>query len=160
MIASQEPAPDAPADPNSTVTVIVSTGPAAVEVPSVVNDDPATAQSTLRDAGLNVARSYTVDAANPTGKVALQQPAAGKKVKKGTTVTIFISVSGSIPDVRGMSLNEAKAVLTQQGYQIGNIAYTQDSSLQDGQVVRTEPEGNSQLKPGESVVIYVQRAGQ
>jgi beta-lactam-binding protein with PASTA domain len=160
VILSQEPGPDSPADPSGTVTVMVSTGPAAVEVPDVVNEDPEAAQSALRDAGLNVVRAYMVEAANPTGKVMLQDPPAKSRVKKGTRVTLRISVSGSVPDVRGMPIGEAKAALTQQGYQIGNIAYTQDSSLQDGQVVRTEPEANSQLKPGEVVVLYVQRSGQ
>ncbi len=58
-----------------------------------------------------------------------------------------------------MTLDEAKRALTEQGYQIGNIAYTQDSSLQDGQVVRTEPEANASVKPGESVNITVMRSG-
>jgi serine/threonine-protein kinase len=68
-------------------------------------------------------------------------------------------VSGSIPDVTGMTLDEAKRALVASGYQIGNIAYTQDSSLQDGQVVRTEPEANSVLKPNESVNLTVMRSG-
>ena len=70
-----------------------------------------------------------------------------------------MSVSGSIPDVTGMSLDEAKRALIDQGYQIGNIAYTQDSSLEDGKVVRTEPEANASVKPGESVNLTVMRSG-
>jgi serine/threonine-protein kinase len=80
-------------------------------------------------------------------------------VKKGTTVTIYWSVSGTIPDVTGMTLDEAKRTLLASGYQIGNIAYTQDSSLQDGQVVSTEPEANAVVKPGESVLIHVMGTG-
>ncbi len=94
--------------PNAVVTVIVSTGPAAAVVPDVVGNDAGAAQSTLQQAGFSVARSYTVDAANPTGKISLEQPAAGSKAKKGATVTVFISVSGSIPDVTGMTLDDAK----------------------------------------------------
>jgi serine/threonine-protein kinase len=80
-------------------------------------------------------------------------------VKKGTPVTMYLSVSGSIPDVTGMTLDEAKRVLIASGYQIGNIAETQESSLQDGRVVRTEPEANSVLKPNESVNLTVMRSG-
>jgi serine/threonine-protein kinase len=159
VIASQDPAPQSSAEPSSTVNVIVSTGPATVAVPSVVGMDADAAQSALQAAGFNVARAYTVDAANPTGKISLQQPEAGKKVKKGTNVTAFVSVSGSIPDVTGMSVADAKRALIDQGYQIGNTAYTQDSSLQDGQVVRTEPEANASVKPGESVNLTVMRSG-
>jgi serine/threonine-protein kinase len=159
VIASQDPAPQSTAESNSAVNVIVSTGPATAGVPNVVGMDADAAQSALQSAGFNVARAYTVDAANPTGKISLQQPEAGKKVKKGATVTTFVSVSGSIPDVTGMSVADAKRALIDQGYQIGNTAYTQDSSLQDGQVVRTEPEANASVKPGESVNLTVMRSG-
>ena len=160
VVASQDPQPSSTVAPNSDVNVIISTGPSASTVPNVVGEDARSAQAALQQAGFTVVRAYTVDAANPTGKISLQQPPADKQAKKGSTVTIFVSVSGSIPDVAGMSLEDAKRALIEQGYQIGNIAYTQDSSLQDGQVVRTEPEANSQLKPGESVNLSVMRAGE
>ncbi|MDB5027583.1 MAG: putative Serine/threonine protein kinase [Candidatus Eremiobacteraeota bacterium] len=160
VIASQDPAPQSTALPNSEVNVIVSTGASTVAVPNVVGSDAESAKSTLLQAGFVPSISYTVDAANPTGKIALQQPDAGSSAKKGTKVTIFVSVSGNIPDVTGMSLADAKRALTSQGYQIGNIAYTAESSLQDGQVVRTEPEANASVKPGESVNLTVMRAGE
>ncbi|MBV8643870.1 MAG: PASTA domain-containing protein, partial [Candidatus Eremiobacteraeota bacterium] len=159
VIASQNPDPGATAAPNSTVTVIVSTGASNAAVPNVVGEDLDTATQALRDAGLDVSVAYTVDAANPTGKITLQQPDPDTKLKKGSRVTIYLSVAGSVPDVTGMSLDDAKRALQQSGYQIGNIAETQESSLQEGQVVRTEPEANSTLKPGESVNITVMHAG-
>ena len=159
VIASQDPQPSSTAAPNATITVIVSTGPSTISVPNVVGSDADAAQATLRAAGLAPSVSYTVDAANPTGKISAQKPDAGANVKKGAPVAIYLSVSGSIPDVTGMTLDEAKRALVASGYQIGNIAYTQDSSLQDGQVVRTEPEANSVLKPNESVNLTVMRSG-
>ena len=159
VIASQDPQPSSSAAPNSSVSVIVSTGPSAISVPNVVGSDVEAATAALRAAGFTPAVSYTVDAANPTEKISLQKPEAGAQVKKGTPVTIYLSVSGSIPDVTGRTLDEAKRILVASGYQIGNIAYTQDSSLQDGLVVRTEPEANSTLKPGESVNLTVVRSG-
>ncbi|MEA2720156.1 MAG: hypothetical protein QOJ39_2020, partial [Candidatus Eremiobacteraeota bacterium] len=69
------------------------------------------------------------------------------------------SVSGCIPEVTGLSVADAKSALLDQCYHIGNTAYTQDSSLQDGQVVRTEPEANASVKPGESVNLTVMRSG-
>ena len=52
-------------------------------MPDVVGMDADAAQSALQAAGFNVARAYTVDAANPTGKISLQQPEAGTKVEEG-----------------------------------------------------------------------------
>ncbi|MBV8299390.1 MAG: Stk1 family PASTA domain-containing Ser/Thr kinase [Candidatus Eremiobacteraeota bacterium] len=159
VVASQNPDPGATTAPSSTVNVIVSTGASTVQVPNVVGNDASAAEETLRNAGFDVARSYTVDAANPTGKISLQQPPQSAKAKKGSKVTIYVSVSGTIPDVTGMTLDQAKSALLDQGYQIGNIAYTNETSLQDGMVVRTEPEAYSALTPGESVNITVQRSG-
>ncbi|MEA2786445.1 MAG: eukaryotic-like serine/threonine-protein kinase [Candidatus Eremiobacteraeota bacterium] len=159
VIASQDPQPSASAAPNSAVNVIISTGASTISVPNVVGGDVEAAQAALRNAGLSAAVSYAVDAANPTGKISRQNPDAGTGVKKGSRVTIYLSVSGSIPDVTGMTLDEAKRALVASGYQIGNIAETQESSLQDGRVVRTEPEANSTLKPGESVNLTIMRTG-
>ena len=57
-----------------------------------------------------------------------------------------------------MTLDAAKSALIAQGYQIGGIAYITDSPQQEGQIVRTEPEANSSVKPGETVNLYVMRA--
>jgi len=157
-VMSQDPDPGSTAAPKSAVTVEVSTGPASVTVPNVVGMDPASAQAALRDAGLDVANAYTVDAANPTGKIALQQPPANAQTKKGSRVTIYLSVAGVVPDVTGMTPDAAKAALLAQGYQIGNIAYTSDGQVPEGMVVRTEPEANTNVKPGESINLYVMRA--
>jgi serine/threonine-protein kinase len=159
VVLSQNPDPSASADANAAVSVIVSDGPSSVDTPDVVGSDIESAQAGLRNAGLVPVISYAVDAANPTGKISRENPDAGTKVKKGSRVTIFVSVSGSIPDVTGMTLDEAKRALIGQGYQIGNIAHTPDSSLQPGQVVRTEPEANASVKPGESVNITVMQPG-
>jgi eukaryotic-like serine/threonine-protein kinase len=160
VIVSQDPQPGSTAAPNSDVSVIVSTGASSVDVPDVVGSDVNAALAALRDAGLNPTIKYAQDAANPTGKISRQDPKPGTKSKKGASVVIYLSVAGSIPDVAGMSLDEAKRALIAAGYQIGNIAYTPDSSLQDGQVVRTEPEAGASVKPGEVVNLTVMRAGQ
>ncbi len=158
-IASQSPDPGQTVAPNSAVTVVVSTGSAAVDVPSVVGNDPDAAQLALTQAGFQPVLAYNVDPTNATGKVAIQNPESGAKAKKGSKITIYVSVPGSVPDVAGMSLEDAKRVITASGYKVGNIVYTQDASVQEGQVVRTEPEQNTPLHPGESVNITVMHAG-
>jgi serine/threonine-protein kinase len=74
-------------------------------------------------------------------------------------VRIFLSVSGNIPDVTGQPLEEAKRMLRTSGYQVGNVTYSGDSSLEDGRVIRTEPEANTNTAPGESVNLTVMQTG-
>jgi serine/threonine-protein kinase len=157
-IASQDPAAGATVAPRSAVTVVVSTGAAAVGVPDVVGNDPDTAQATLRAAGFGVQLAYNVDPGGASGKIAMQSPDAGTQAKKGSQVTVYVDVPGSVPDVAAMSLADAQKALRALGYQIGNVAYTDQGTVQPGQVVRTEPEASSQLRPGESVNITVMQS--
>ncbi len=157
-VLSQDQPAGATIAPNGTVSVVVSTGSAAVAVPNVVGADPSAAQKTLRDAGFGVTLSYDVEPANASQNVSSQDPAAGTKAKKNSKVTIMVSVPGSVPDVSGQTLDQAKAALLAAGYQIGNIVETQDGT--EGTVVRTEPEANATLRPGESVNLTVHPAGQ
>ena len=68
-----------------------------------------------------------------------------------------------------MTLDDAKTALEKNGYQSGNLAYTTDcvgATADDatpcpgdeGKIVRTEPEANKDVKPGEAVTLYVHRA--
>lgn len=159
VIASQEPSPGSTVQPHSTITVVVSTGPSAQAVPDVVGQDPQAAQAALQSVGFEVQLAYNVDASDASGKIAMQAPDGGTQAKKGTQVTIYVNVPGSVPDVTGMALADAEKQLRAQGYQIGNIAYATDGQQQPGQVVRTEPEANSSLRPGESVNLTVMQGG-
>ena len=100
-----------------------------------------------------------IDASNASQKVSNQNPAGGAKAKKGSRVEIMVSVPGTIPDVSGMSLEQARSALVAAGYKIGNVQYSQQTGAQDGTVVRTEPEANSDTRPGEAVNITVAGSG-
>ena len=71
-----------------TVTLVVSKGPVLVEVPNVVGQQVQRARRILLDAG------FTVEVREALGgffhTVRLQDPAAGSKVPKGSTVTLTI----------------------------------------------------------------------
>ncbi len=70
---------------------------------------------------------------------------------------LSIAVPGTVPDVTGMTLDAARTALQNAGYRVGNVAITQQGD--EGKVVRTEPEANATLHPGEAVTIYYNAAG-
>jgi beta-lactam-binding protein with PASTA domain/predicted Ser/Thr protein kinase len=97
VVIGQNPVPNSIATKGAKVTLSVSKGPTAVEVPDVTGLDEATAQTQLEDKGfvVNVRDRATTDQADE-GNVVEQRPAALTKVKPGSTVTIFIGrFSGS-----------------------------------------------------------------
>lgn len=152
-IASQEPNAGSKVDAGGKVSAVVSSGPASIQVPDVTNRTAEDATNALRAVGFRPAVTYTVAGANASGTVISQSPTAGANAPHGSLVTIVVAIPGVLPDVTGMTLEGAKAKLQAAGYRIGNVANTQEG--QEGRVVRTEPEGNTQLAPGESVnIIY------
>jgi serine/threonine-protein kinase len=169
-ILSQAEAPNAQADPGSAIDVTVSLGPSAASIPDVGNKLPADASAALQNAGFVPVITYIADPTNAGGTVTAQQPGPGVSAKRGSSVTIFIGVPGTVPDVSGMTVEQAKAALVKNGYQSGNIAFTADCPgaaaaeptpcpADEGKVVRTEPEANADVKPGEAVTMYVHRTG-
>jgi len=151
-IASQEPQGGAQVDPGSTVSVDVSSGAPPAPVPDVNAKSPDDAAAALRAAGFTPVIAYNVDPSNGGGNVTAQQPEAGTSVPRGSKITIMVSVPGTVPDVSNMALDDARKAILAGGYQVGNVANTTDGT--PGKVVRTEPEANTQLRPGESVMIY------
>jgi serine/threonine-protein kinase len=167
-IMSQAQAPNALADRGSAIDVMVSLGPSSASVPDVGGKSPSDALAILRGAGFDPVITYNVDPTNAGGTVTAQQPGPGNASKRGAKVAIFIGVPGTVPDVAGMALDDAKATLEKNGYESGNIAFTADCvgaaagdaspcPTDEGKVVRTEPEANKDVKPGEAVTLYVHR---
>jgi eukaryotic-like serine/threonine-protein kinase len=91
VVIGQNPPGNSVATKGARVTLSVSKGPTAVEVPDVTGLDEATAQTQLEDAGFVVSvRDRSTDDEAEDGNVVEQRPAALSKVKPGSTVTIFI----------------------------------------------------------------------
>ncbi len=86
VVVDQSPS-SGTADRGSTVTLHVSKGPDVVVVPDVVGDSVDEARSTLTDLGLKV--KVNKFPGGP-GRVLETDPGAGKRVKRGSTVTLLV----------------------------------------------------------------------
>jgi serine/threonine-protein kinase len=90
-VIRQSPTSGSKVDKGATVTIVVAKAPTKVAVPGVVGQNQGEASSSLSAAGLTVITD-TQDVTDPAqdGIVVGQNPAAGTKVKKGSTVTITV----------------------------------------------------------------------
>jgi serine/threonine-protein kinase len=88
-VAAQSPAPNTPAQPNSSVNIQVSN---CVGVPGVVGQTSSSAQSAISGAGLVANTTFDTTCANNAqpGNVDSQTPAAGVQVASGSTVNISV----------------------------------------------------------------------
>ena len=93
IVISQNPTGGTLVAPGTSVSFVVSTGPATVTVPNVVNLTQAGASSALIGAGLTVGPiTLTNSPTVPAGSVISQNPAAGASVVPGTAVSLTVSV--------------------------------------------------------------------
>jgi eukaryotic-like serine/threonine-protein kinase len=91
LVSAQDPAPNAQAQPGSTVQITVSTGPEDVPVPNVVEMDEESAIQTLEGGGFSVdVQDEEVQDPNLDGVVLDQSPAPDEEVEPGSEVTIVV----------------------------------------------------------------------
>jgi beta-lactam-binding protein with PASTA domain len=157
-VISQTPAAGTEVAPGTTVTIVVSTGPAPVTVPNVVGDEEADASDTLEEAGVTVSVTREPSDTVPEGEVISQTPAAGTEVVPGTTVTIVVSsgpASSAVPDVVGQVLQAAEQTLQDAGFVVGAVDPVYSDTVPAGQVVSQNPIGGTQAARGTEVDVEV-----
>ena len=141
----------------STVSLVVSSGPAAVTVPNVVGQSSSNAESTLLAKSFNVSTNYK-HASAAQGTVISESPGAGQSVAKGSTVILTVSSGPSqltVPNVTGESLATASNKLGSDGLQVGTVSYQPSSSVPSGDVISTSPASGAQVAPNSAVNLTV-----
>lgn len=160
MVAEVDPPSGERVEVGTTVTAKLSSGSDSVVIPEITNMTPEAAQDAVEALGLvweldaNKVDSDSVE----EGKIAKVNPSVGKKVKKGSTVKGTVS-SGkktvTVPDLTGMTQDQAREYLTQVGLQVGNVQTSDDPSQSAGKILSSSPAAGETLNKGESVSITV-----
>jgi serine/threonine-protein kinase len=132
------------------ITVVLSTGRPPVPVPSVAGQDQADAVATVRRAGLRPQVTEQPSVEVEQGQVVSQDPPGGTAAP-GSTVTLVVSSGPAVvevPDVRGLSIDDARQKLEAAGFQV------KVRSLRIGNVIAQSPKAGSQRRQGTTVTIY------
>ena len=138
--------------PGTPVRVVMSSGLPTVVIPKMAGRSPDDAVQTLTALGLKTALSSAYSELNPKGKVAFTSPKSTVEVKKGSTVTIFVSLGQElipVPNVVGMTPADASAALTKVGFRVSSTV-----GAPDALVAYTRPRRTSKLKRGSPIVLY------
>lgn len=128
------------------------------EVPSVVGMTEADAMQNLKDSGFDAVISDTSYGVSlPPGRIFLQKPEAGKTVKSGRTVYLFLSggeQTVSVPLLKGKNILDARFALERIGLKLGAIEEAASSQPKDMIFDQQFAEGTL-LKKGQSVGVSV-----
>ncbi|MCL2803475.1 MAG: Stk1 family PASTA domain-containing Ser/Thr kinase [Micrococcales bacterium] len=148
------------AEEGSTVVYFVSLGSSALEVPDVASRSQDEARQMLEAAGLEVASKVeTADSPTvPKDNVVKTDPAAGQTVKRGATITLYVSTGNNVvPDCAGQTQSECTNALQAAGFTVGDIS-DQTSEAAPGTVIATSPAAGSTAAQGSPVSIVIARA--
>ncbi len=158
VIETQPPGGDEVAT-GSSVSLVLSTGPDATTVPTLLGLDLATAREALERAGLTLASPVQeVDSPEEEGRVLQAEPGDGSSVPPGTAVTLRVANGNNVvPSVVGQSENAARSALEQAGFEV-DVDEERDEDEDPGTVIDQDPgEGSQRL--GTTVTITVATGG-
>ena len=144
----------------SGVQLSVSQGPPQIPVPDVVGYEEATGRTLMEAAGLRV----TVDAAQtaaPKGVIVNTRPPAGATLAPGGRVTLVVSIGAptiTVPDLNGLTLEEARTILEQAGLILGTY-FRRTSGERAGTIIQQTPAPGTLSAPGAAVDVILARRG-
>jgi len=156
LVISQSPVGGVEVAEGSAVNLVVSLGKSTT-VPDIVGLTQADANSAIIAAGLIVGTiSYQYDNTVPSGIVISQNPASGTEAGLGSSVDFVVS-SGKpvVPDVVGMSRNEAIAMIEAVDSLTAAATYQHHNTVPAGTVISQNPAGGSVVEVGATVNIVV-----
>ena len=146
-VVSQVPGPGVSATKGSAVTVTLGKAPDTAQLPDVTGQTLENARTTLEGNGFKV-QTKEVDSPEPLNEVITQNPGPGR-AEKGTLVTLSVSKNNQfiMPDLRGLTENQARTKLSQAGWTGNDLVVTDKETVselgQNNKIVDQEIKANA-----------------
>jgi serine/threonine-protein kinase len=139
--------------------VVLKTSRGTQVMPSVVGLLEQDATARLRQLGFVVTAPQSVPSNVPAGQVTDQSVPKGTEWPVSGSVTLTLS-SGpplkAVPDVRFQyTPDQAKAVLANAGFKLGNQGSEYSGSVAQGNIIRQNPAAGAQAPAGSAVTVVV-----
>ena len=166
-VVSTDPAAGERLKKGSTLVLVVSDGATLSELPDVTGLEVDAARSELSARGLTMreaqqAPSETVPAGSVISWSVAEQASltAGSQVPKGTTVDVVVSTGSSsrtVPDLAGLTAEEASSKLDAAGLVLGSTTEVFSTSVEAGRVVASEPAAGAGVTVGAAVNVSLSK---
>jgi len=165
-VLAMTPAAGAKLREGSTVTLVVSNGPAPIAMPRLEGMALGAAEALAAKQGFTIKVVERAASGNiPADEIASQDIAPGTTVtgNKTTVVNVVVSTgagSAALPDVSGTDLVTAQQRLTQAGFTT-SVEYAIDPGSSDnGQIIAQQPAGGANAARGTQVMLTVSVPGE
>ena len=135
IVVDQYPKPNMKVKTGRTVRLKISTSEKLVFIPNLIGQSLRSAELVLQQAGLLIDTVYSeYNPEYPKGTIAWQYPKANNTMKKGFGIQVTLSKGlppdfYQVPNVIGLSLNQAKEYLAKARLKVGKFSYHEDQDL-------------------------------
>ncbi|WP_329227842.1 Stk1 family PASTA domain-containing Ser/Thr kinase [Streptomyces sp. NBC_01460] len=145
---------------NDAVRLVISRGPEIVKVPDVEGLALADARRELKKTGLApgmVTREFSEEI--DRGKVIRTDPRVGTERHPDSAVALVVSKGSpvDVPDVTGLSVEDARAALDEAGLRTEVLAERVDSPEAAGEIARQSPGSGAEAAEGDTVELTVSK---
>ncbi|WP_448614892.1 Stk1 family PASTA domain-containing Ser/Thr kinase [Modestobacter sp. URMC 112] len=155
-VLSSDPEQGREVDPDTTVSLVVGSGPDTVTVPGVVGLEVSRARTNLTGAGFTNVTIDNVPDLAPEGQVIAVDPDEGSAVAPDAAITLRVSQgTAPLPDVTGLTQQEALDRLADAGFTNVDVATGERGDVPEGTVFGTEPGANTSLAAGDEITVLV-----
>ena len=134
-IIDQYPKPNTRVKSGRTVRLKIAHPEKSVAIPNLIGQSRRSAELELNQMGLLIDTVYPeYNPEYPNGTIAWQYPKAGDRRKKGMGIQITVSKGMppnffQVPNLIGLSINQAKDLIFKSRLKVGKISYHQDQDL-------------------------------
>jgi len=162
VIFSQEPRVGRSIREGSSIRVMVSYGQQVVRLENFEGRPVDATTGRLTELGLEyelVPQSHSTIRA---GYIIFTNPSHGAYVNSGSTVTLHVSlgpetVYGTVPDVRGMTIDRARQMLELFNMRVGDVTHEQSDMPNDTVIAQYPEENTTQVAEGTAVNLVISR---
>ena len=156
QVSSQDPPANSKVKEGRKILLVISKGVEQGVAPNLVGKNLTVAKQLLKSAKLKLGTvTVRYAAGKPMDSVLEQSVRAKTKVDANTKINLIVNISDGqtvVPSVSGMTLDAAKALLSEAGLQLGTVTEKPDASAKNN-VLTTDPDIGSVV--GKSTVVNV-----
>ncbi len=157
-VIQTEPRAGEAVDETTRVTMVVSSGPARIQIPGVIGSTRDRAEGILQGQGLTIGSiSSIAHATVGEGLVISQNPPAGVEAPTGSTVDLVVSAGPEpieTPSVVGLTRDRAEGILQGLGLEVETVVAF-DNEVEEELVVSQSPTAGADVNPGWTVQLVI-----
>lgn len=158
IIIKQNPDGNIKVKKNAEITLTVSSGEGAIDIPDVKNKKESDAVAELVAAGFKYKIETIADDKIEEGYVVKTNPEGNTKAPKDSTITIYVSSGAEkvkVPSVAGETLDVAKSRIEAEGLKVGSISYESSNEVAEGRVISVNPSVGTEVAKNTEISIVV-----